>query len=212
MIKRLFDIFGSLALMILLSPFAIVVIGYMIWKRDLPVLYVSERMKTVDQPFMLYKFRTMRSVAPGKGNMGVSGGDKTDRITPLGHFLRGKRLDEIPQLLNILRGDMSFVGPRPPLRQYTESHRALYKQVLRSKPGVTGLASMIYHKQEERLLRRARTAEETSEIYATRCIPWKARLDLIYQRNQSFMLDLWILYQTLAKLLPSLPGRRRSYD
>ena len=210
MIKRLFDILGSLGLMIVLSPFAIAVVAYMLWKRDLPVLYISERMKTVDQPFMLYKFRTMRNVAPGEGNTGVSGGDKADRITPLGHFLRGKRLDEIPQLINILRGDMSFVGPRPPLRQYTESHRALYEQVLKSKPGVTGLASMIYHKHEERLLQSGRTPEETSRIYATRCIPWKAHIDLIYQRNQSLGLDLWVLYQTLAKLVPGLPGRRRA--
>ena len=159
MLKRLFDIVLSLFLIIILSPFWGGVMIWMLFKRDLPVFYISERMKAVDKSFKLYKFRTMRPPRADEANSGVSGGDKSDRITSLGRALRSKRLDEVPQLINILRGDMSFVGPRPPLRQYTESCRALYSEVLKSKPGVTGLASLAYHKHEERLLAKAVSLE-----------------------------------------------------
>lgn len=200
MLKRLFDIVAALILALILLPFVIGVILWMYIKRDLPVLYVSERMKTVDQPFMLYKFRTMRPPREGESNTGVSGGDKASRITPLGHFLRKFRIDEIPQLLNILRGDMSFVGPRPPLRRYTETHRALYEQVLKSKPGVTGLASMVFHKHEERLLGQTATPEECEAVYMARCIPRKAEIDLIYQKNTNVCFDIWILLRTFLKV------------
>jgi len=96
---------------------------------------------------------------------------------------------------------MSFVGPRPPLRQYTEKFPDLYGQVLRSRPGVTGLATLHYHRHEERLIASATTAEETETIYATRCVPRKAKLDLIYQRHASVCFDIVILWQTLAKVL-----------
>ena len=157
-------------------------------------------MKTPEQPFNLIKFRTM-SHAPEDQNTGVTGGDKASRITPIGRKLRRYRLDELPQLINVLRGDMSFVGPRPPLRQYTEKFPDLYGQVLRSRPGVTGLATLHYHRHEERLIASATTAEETETIYATRCVPRKAKLDLIYQRHASVCFDIVILWQTLAKVL-----------
>jgi lipopolysaccharide/colanic/teichoic acid biosynthesis glycosyltransferase len=201
MLKRFVDIAVSSILIVVLSPLILSIVIWMYWKQDLPVLYVSERMKTVDKPFNIYKFRTMRPPQPGESNTGVSGGDKAMRITPLGNALRKFRLDEIPQLLNILRGDMSLVGPRPPLRRYVGSHRALYEMVLRSKPGVTGLASMIYHKHEERLLKEASTPEDTEEIYARRCIPRKAAIDLIYQEQAGVCFDMWILIQTLLKVM-----------
>lgn len=200
MIKRLFDIAASLALGILFLPFVLGVVLWMLIKKDLPFLYVSERMKTVDQHFQLYKFRTMTPPRSSDQNTGVSGGDKSDRITPLGNVLRKYRLDEIPQLINILRGDMSFVGPRPPLRRYTESHRALYQKVLRSKPGLTGLASFVFHKREEALLSKARSSAETEEIYMRRCIPWKAHIDLVYQRNANFCFDIWIIWMTFLRV------------
>ena len=115
-------------------------------------------MRSVDQGFRLLKFRTMH-VAADSG--GVSGGDKQTRITPMGRFLRRTRLDELPQLWNILRGDISFVGPRPPLRRYVDSHPDLYARVLACRPGVTGLATVIFHRTEERLLAPCKTPQET---------------------------------------------------
>jgi lipopolysaccharide/colanic/teichoic acid biosynthesis glycosyltransferase len=119
----------------------------------------------------------------------------------MGRLLRRFRLDEVPQLWNILRGDISFVGPRPPLRQYVERFPEIYAQVLRQRPGVTGLASIHYHRHEEWLLARSQSAAETDRLYCIRCIPAKARLDLIYARHATVCLDLRLIGRTLARLL-----------
>lgn len=205
--KRILDLLLAVILFVVLSPFFCAVIGWMILKNDRPIFYISERMKALDRPFRLVKFRTMRAPRSGQVNTGVSGGDKSDRITPLGHMLRGARLDEIPQLWNVLKGDMSFVGARPPLRRYTEMFPDVYRTVLASPPGITGLASIMYHRTEARLIGLAQTPEETEAIYVARCIPQKARLDRFYLAHQSLGFDLYILYLTAAKIVP-LPGRR----
>jgi lipopolysaccharide/colanic/teichoic acid biosynthesis glycosyltransferase len=104
---------------------------------------------------------------------------------------------------------MSFVGPRPPLRQYVERFPDLYARVLQNRPGITGLATLVYHAHEERLLRPCRTVAETDAVYARRCIPAKARLDLIYQRNRSICYDLVLLGRTIGRMLARmLPARR----
>src|SRR5690606_268547 len=117
--KRCLDIFCSLGLILLLAlPFGM----FLLWLRAReggPIFHVSERMRGVDHPFKLWKLRTMTVVSEAQ-NAGVSGGDKVGRVTPMGRKLRRYRLDEIPQLWNVLKGDMSFVGPRPPLRLYVE--------------------------------------------------------------------------------------------
>jgi lipopolysaccharide/colanic/teichoic acid biosynthesis glycosyltransferase len=198
--KRLFDVLLATLGLILTAPI-MAVIAVLILKRDGgPVFYVAERMRTPDQPFDLIKFRTMSNV-PESENAGVTGGDKTDRITPIGRTLRRYRLDELPQLINILKGDMSLVGPRPPLRQYTDAFPELYAQVLSSRPGITGLATLHYHRHEEMLIATAKTPQETERIYATRCVPRKAALDLIYQRHASVCFDIKILWQTVRKVL-----------
>ncbi len=205
--KRPFDLILAVLLGLLFLPGIAMIAGWMALRRDLPVFYVSERMKSPDQPFPLVKLRTMRNPRPGEPNGGVSGGDKSHRITPLGRFLRRFRLDEVPQLWNVLRGDMSFVGPRPPLRRYTEMFPEIYRKVLKARPGITGLASIIFHRHEAWLLEQARTPEETESIYINRCIPRKARLDTMYVVKRSIWLDIYIMYLTAAKIIP-LPGRR----
>jgi len=204
--KRAFDLVLALVLAFPLVP---LVAGISLWiliREGRPVFYVAERMKAPGQPFMLWKFRTM-TVA--KNDSGVSGGDKAGRITPTGRFLRRTRLDEIPQLFNILRGDISFVGPRPPLRRYVERFPALYAEVLKSRPGVTGLATLAYHRTEERILARCRTPEETEAVYTRRCVPTKARLDLIYARNRNVCYDLRLMVATVFHRLPLRTARRR---
>jgi lipopolysaccharide/colanic/teichoic acid biosynthesis glycosyltransferase len=130
----------------------------------------------------------------------VTGGDKSDRIPPVYRLLRKSRFDEIPQLWNVLRGDMSFVGPRPPLRVYVAAFPALYAQVLQNRPGITGLASLRFHAHEERLLAETADAAETDHVYRTRCVPRKATLDLIYQRHQSFCFDLALIWETITRV------------
>ena len=200
--KRLTDLGLALLLTAILAlPFALLLL-WLLFRQGRPLFYVAERMRAPDRGFMLWKLRTMTPAPPGLG--GVSGGDKADRISPLGHHLRRYRLDEIPQLWNVLRGDMSFVGPRPPLRRYVERFPDLYAQVLKSRPGITGLATLVFHRHEEWLLARCRTAEETDSTYARRCIPRKARLDLIYQRNRNLCMDFRLMAATLKRVLPGV--------
>lgn len=195
--KRAFDIAFSLVLMAVLAlPFGVLLLVLLV-VQGRPIFYVSERMQSADRGFRLWKLRTMRNVL---SDSGVSGGDKADRVTPIGRKLRRFRADEIPQLWNILKGDMSFVGPRPPLRQYVERFPGLYARVLQSRPGVTGLATLHFHRHEEWLLAQCRTAEETDQVYCTRCIPRKARLDLIYARQRNFCYDVLLMMQTVRKV------------
>ena len=194
--KRLFDLAIALVLSLVLLPVFLFVAALILIKDGRPILYVSERMKTPDTGFNVYKFRTMK---PSKENTGVSGGDKGDRITKYGHAFRRTRLDELPQLWNVLRGDISFVGPRPPLRQYVEQFPEIYGLVLQSRPGITGLASLKFHAHEERLLANTKTVAETDNVYKRICIPRKAALDIIYQRNRTLCFDLYIMIKTVFK-------------
>ena len=213
--KRALDL-GLAAVLVLGLALPLAGLMALMWARQgRPILHGSERMQTPARAFTLWKLRTMR---PDPGDTGVSGGDKTDRITPMGHVLRRTRGDELPQLYNILRGDISFVGPRPPLRAYVERFPALYARVLRSRPGVTGLATLVFHAREEALLAACATPEQTDRVYARRCVPRKARLDLIYARRRTLTLDLWLIWLTVARAaglaarggrLPRGPGRRR---
>ncbi len=198
--KRIFDLFFASLLVVILGP---VLLGLLVWlliRQGRPLFYVAERMKGPDQPFNLWKLRTMEVAGSAAGDTGVSGGDKAARITPMGDWLRRRRLDEFPQLYNILKGDLSFVGPRPPLREYVERYPEIYAQVLQSRPGVTGLASIVYHKHEAALLERCRTAQETDEVYTRVCIPTKAQLDLIYQRHRNTCYDFDLVFQTIGNL------------
>ena len=195
--KRLFDLFFASLLVVVLGPVLLLLMIWLLLKEGRPLFYVAERMKGVDEPFALWKLRTMTVV---DSDTGVSGGDKSARITRNCAWRRSKRLDEVPQLWTILKGDRSFVGPRPPLRQYVDAHPEIYAQVLKSRPGVTGLASITYHRHEAALLARCESAQETDAVYSRLCVPMKARLDLIYQRNQSMCYDFDLVFQTIGNL------------
>ncbi len=195
--KRLFDLFFVSLLIVILGPILLMLLVWLLIKEGRPVFYVAERMKSPTQSFNLWKLRTMTVVDEDSG---VSGGDKSARITKTGAWLRAKRLDEFPQLWNILRGDLSFVGPRPPLRQYVEAYPEIYNEVLKSRPGVTGLASIVYHKHETHLLERCATREDTDAVYSRTCVPTKARLDLIYQRHQNMWFDFDLVFQTIGNI------------
>ena len=204
--KRLFDVALALVLLAPLSMVMAVVAALMLVQQGRPIFYSAERMRAPGQPFRQLKFRTM---IPENKDFGATGAHKHWRITPLGHFLRRTRIDELPQLFNILKGDMSFVGPRPPLREYVERFPAVYAQVLKSRPGVTGLATLIYHRHEDRILARCTSAEATERAYYRRCLPAKLKIDLIYQRHRDIRLDLWIMWNTLKIVLGCKDERPR---
>ena len=201
--KRIFDLFFASLLVVILGPF-ILWFAWVVWREDgRPIFYAAERMKSPTESFRLWKFRTMSVV---DDDSGVSGAHKAARVTPTGERLRRGRLDEFPQLWNILKGDLSFVGPRPPLREYVERFPEIYGEVLKSRPGVTGLATIVFHKHEGRLLSACTTAEETDDVYCRICIPRKARLDLIYQRHQSTCYDFDLVFQTIGNLFRRRQG------
>lgn len=196
--KRVFDVvFAVFLSVILAAPFLILLVVLLI-AEGRPLFYVSERMKTPTQGFPLIKLRTMANVA---SDAGVTGGDKSARIGPVHRLLRRARLDEVPQLWNVLKGDMSFVGPRPPIRLYTEAFPDVYAQVLQNRPGITGLASLRISAFEEAILSRCETPAQTDAVYRRRCVPRKAALDLIYQRHQSLCFDLALIGETALRLI-----------
>ena len=203
--KRLADILlalvlsgPALVLVALLSVVAVLAHGR-------PILYIAERMRDPVRTFRLVKLRTMESCPSGEQR--VLGGDQRSRVTPYGRWLRRTRLDELPQLWNVLLGDMSLVGPRPPLRAMVEAAPEGYADVLRHRPGITGLATVIVCGREERLLSGCRSALETDEVYRRRCLPLKLRIDRLYTRKAGLRLDAYVLYLTLARIV-RLPGRR----
>lgn len=205
--KRAFDVVLALILLIPLAAVMALVALVLLVAQGRPVLFVQWRMCSPTAAFPLIKFRTMVSADT---EFGVTGADQHWRITPVGHFLRRTRLDELPQLFNILRGHMSFVGPRPPMPELVQAAPEVFAKVLRSRPGVTGLATLIYHRHEYRILHNCQTAQETRETYLRCCLPTKARIDLIYQKYRTLRLDLWIIAATLYSVVlrPERPFRR----
>lgn len=203
--KRVLDLVLVMLLLPLLLPLLVVLV-LVLWLREgWPIFYSSERMQSPTSGFMLWKLRTMHTASYDSG---VTGGDKSARITFTGRMLRNSRLDELPQIFNILCGDISFVGPRPPLPTYVERFPKIYQQVLQSRPGVTGLASLVYARHEAHLLGRCDTAAATDAIYARACVPRKARIDLIYQHNQSMIFDIWLIVLTAARVFGLAQGKR----
>lgn len=189
---------------LLLAPFALVVLTLLyciiLPIQGRPFLYASERMRTPDRSFRLYKIRTLHPPeAPSEES--VLCGTQARRVTKIGRILRRTRLDELPQLFNVLKGDMCFIGPRPPLRRYVEAYPELYAKVLEdTPPGITGLATVMVHRREERLLSACRDLAEADWVYRSRCIPVKARLDLIYRERRGVLLNMLVLYLTFSRL------------
>jgi lipopolysaccharide/colanic/teichoic acid biosynthesis glycosyltransferase len=194
--KRALDIILAVLLIIPTIPVLLILMAVLLIIEGRPLFYVSERMKTPTRGFALVKLRTMRV---GASDGGVTGGNKSNAIPPVFRALRKSRLDELPQLWNVLRGDMSFVGPRPPLRTYVDDFPAIYNDVLRNRPGITGLASLRFHEHEEQLLAACDTPAQTDHVYRTRCVPRKAALDLIYQRHGSRCFDRAVGWETARK-------------
>ncbi len=206
--KRLFDLGIAVPLLVMILPLLVAVAVLLLLKEGRPLFYFAERMSAPGRPFRQIKFRTMRVGSDRVG--GVTGGSKSRGISPFQRFLRRSRIDELPQLLNVIRGDMSLVGPRPPMRCYVEDYPEIYGEVLRCRPGVTGLATLHFHKFEERLLAACATPEATEEAYRRVCIPRKAKIDLIYQRRWSLWLDLGLVWRTARRPFYIHPGRRKT--
>jgi len=195
MTKRLFDFFATLIALILLSAVFLIIALLIVFTSRGGVFYCQERIGKNQRKFMLYKFRSMRINADKEGLLTVGGRDK--RTTSIGYYLRKYKLDELPQLLNILKNDMSIVGPRPEVEKYVKFYTAEQLQVLNVKPGLTDLASLAYIDENEILAH----ADDPEKVYVQEILPKKLGLNLQYIQQQSICFDLKIIYRTLKKII-----------
>lgn len=192
MMKRAFDIVVALVGLVLLFPLLALAALLIKFDSQGPVFFKQERIGKGFRPFWIYKFRTMRQASDGP--LLTVGQDP--RITRIGQFLRKTKLDELPQLINVFKGEMSLVGPRPEVREYVELFRSDYENILKVRPGVTDMASLKYQ-DEAKVLGQFKNPEEE---YVKRVLPDKIRLAEEYVSRSSFFFDLGLILKTLPKL------------
>lgn len=193
-IKRLFDILASLfGILVMAIPMIIISIAIKLDSKG-PVFFKQKRVKKNNKDFTILKFRTMVVDAPKLG-MAITVGDD-HRITKVGKFLRKTKLDEFPQLFNVLVGDMSFVGPRPEVRKYVDMYSDSDKDILKIRPGITDLASIKYRDESE-ILDKSDNPEKT---YVEEIMPNKIELNKQYIENINLLNDIKIILQTLKIL------------
>jgi lipopolysaccharide/colanic/teichoic acid biosynthesis glycosyltransferase len=189
--KRIFDFIASLIGLILLSPF-LVIIGVLVKISDKgPVFYRSKRVGQNFKPFYLLKFRTMVVNAEELGPFVTKGGDQ--RITKIGKFLRKYKLDELPQLWNVVKGELSIVGPRPEVEKYISFYKDDYKEILKIKPGITDYAAIKFKNEEEILAK----FEDVEKAYIENVLPEKIKLYKTYLNEIGFLTDLKLIFKTL---------------
>lgn len=192
--KRIIDIFASAFMLILLFPFGLVIALLIACDSRGGVFYRQSRVGRYNRDFTLYKFRTMRTDADRLGLLTV--GARDPRVTRVGYYLRKYKIDELPQLLNILVGDMSFVGPRPEVRKYVDLYNNEQKKVLSVRPGLTDYASIAYINENE-ILEKANDKEQT---YINEIMPEKIKLNMKFIQNPSLYQYFKIIFLTIKSI------------
>ncbi|MEM1323856.1 MAG: sugar transferase [Bacteroidota bacterium] len=217
LVKRIFDIAFSLAAILLILPFMIPIVLGLLLTGEHYVFYFQKRIGYKNRMFYIWKFATMLKNSPKlAGGIITTTGDP--RILPMGHFLRKTKINELPQFINVLKGDMSFVGPRPLMKEasfdlYPPDVQAVVYNV---RPGITGIGSIIFRNEEELMTQVKEEGGDPKYYYEKVILPYKGRVEKWYQANQSFLLDFSILVCTvlvivfpeanfLPKLYPDIP-------
>ncbi len=190
--KRLFDIVCSFFGLVILSPLFIFLSLWVGLSSRGGVFYKQQRVGLNGRNFTLYKFRSMATGSDKKGLLTVGG--KDSRITKAGYFIRKYKLDELPQLFNVLKGDMSFVGPRPEVRKYVDMYSEEQRRVLSVRPGITDIASMKYRNENDLLAK----AENPEQYYIDVIMPDKLALNLNYIDTRNFFRDIKLIFRTIA--------------
>jgi lipopolysaccharide/colanic/teichoic acid biosynthesis glycosyltransferase len=209
LIKRLFDFGVALFGLIILSPVMFIIASVIRFTSPGPILFIQNRVGLGGRIFKIYKFRSMVVNAEKLGTSVTTAKDQ--RITPVGRFLRKTKLDELPQLWNVLRGDMSFVGPRPDVPEIIETYTPQMRQILNIRPGITSNATL-YLRDEEEILARY---PDPDAAYLHILVPLKVELAMEHGRRNSFWYDLRILIQTVLAVVmrgvyqPQLPESLR---
>lgn len=193
--KRCFDITASFfGILFLLIPFAAVAVAVKCSSRG-PVFFRQVRVGKNGRKFRIYKFRTMVADAEKKGMQITVGGDS--RVTGIGRVLRKTKVDELPQLFNVFAGQMSFVGPRPEVPHYVEMYSDYQKNVLRIKPGITELASIVYRDENDVLAK----SEDPERTYIEEIMPEKIKLNMQYMQKMNVFYDIYLIFRTFAAVL-----------
>ncbi len=194
MLKRTFDILASAAGLLLLSPLFLVVALWIKCDSRGPVFYRQTRVGRGNRDFRLFKFRSMYVDSDKKGLLTVGGRDS--RVTKSGYFIRKYKIDELPQLINVFTGDMSFVGPRPEVRRYVDLYTAEQLHVLDVRPGITDRASVKYRNENDLLA----MAEDPEEYYVRVIMPDKLAMNLGYVAHHPLWSDIGIIFFTFAAI------------
>lgn len=193
--KRLFDILFSFIGIIFLLPLLILIIILIKMTTKGPFLYKQIRVGKHNKDFIIFKFRTMIDDAEKLGLLTV--GERDSRITKIGYYLRKSKLDELPQIANILVGDMSFVGPRPEVRKYVELYTHTQMKVLDVRPGITDLASIEF-RDENKILGKQ---EDPDNYYINIIMPRKLQINLDYLQKRNLMKDIGLIFKTFKVIL-----------
>ena len=191
MTKRCFDIVVAFTGLVLCSPILLLVAALIKLENDGPVFFCQERVGKDFKLFQLLKFRTMCVNAEVGGRRITVEGDS--RVTKIGQWLRATKADELPQLWNVLRGEMSIVGPRPEVAEYVDLFRDDYQEILSVRPGITDISSILFRRESELLA----TAEDPVREYIDIILPQKIRLSSEYIRKRSTLGDIYLLWQTV---------------
>ena len=195
MLKRLFDVISSLTGILILTPLFIIVAVSIKLDSYGPILFQQTRIGRSGSKFKIYKFRTMIVNAEQFGQQITIGDDQ--RITKIGAWLRKFKLDELPQLFNVLNGEMSLVGPRPEVEKYVDLYTSHQRQVLQVRPGITDPASIVFRNESDLLGK----ADDPENFYIREIMPKKLELNLNYLKSQSIISDIKIILNTLFKVV-----------
>lgn len=193
--KRLFDIAASAAGLLVLSPILAVVL-FLVWRQDRhSPLYLGVRAARGSGSFKMIKIRSMTVGADKTGVESTGAADA--RITPLGHFIRRCKLDETTQLWNVLKGEMSLVGPRPNTMREVEKYTVSERQLLSVRPGITDIASIVFSDEGDII----KDAADPDDAYDKLIRPWKSRLGIVYATNSNVLLDIQLIWLTVLAIL-----------
>jgi len=194
-LKRIFDIFLSLIILIIFLPIGSFIALWILLESKGGIFYFQERIGQFGVPFQLWKFRTMKINSDKLGKLTV--GMKDPRITKSGYILRKYKLDEFPQFMNVLIGNMSIVGPRPEVKEYVDLYSNSQRQILKVKPGITDIASLEYFKENELLGK----SEDPHKTYVEEIMPAKIELNKKYLENPTIFNDVRIMIRTFKKVI-----------
>ncbi|MAD02228.1 MAG: hypothetical protein CMK65_01185 [Pseudoalteromonas sp.] len=194
-LKRLFDIFGSFIGIIVLAPIMLLISFCILITSGLPIIFKQKRVGRYGKDFVIFKFRSMVNV-PNSINGSFDAGNSS-RVTKIGKVLRYYKLDELPQLFNVLIGDMSIIGPRPEVRRWVEAYPEKWRKVHNVRPGISDPASAGKYRNEESILAKSQNPEQT---YYEEILPEKLEIYISYSRNINFLSDLRIIFTTIKAI------------